>query len=131
MSTLDDFLDLPDINGMTAEISVEVSGKTLTLRVRPISENDYKDYQHRSSRTVKGGAVVLDQTKLRMCILENHIVEPNFADAAFLSKAGCMTAYEFLERKFPAGVLQDIVGKVLEISGFMNDINEEVEEAKN
>lgn len=131
MSVLQDFLELPDISGMTDTITVKVGGKELELTVRPISDEDYKEYQRRSSKTVKGNSVVLDQTKLRMCILENHIVEPNFNDASFLEKVGCATGYQFLEKKFPAGILQDIVAKVLEISGFMNDINVEIEEAKN
>lgn len=130
MSVLDDFLSLPDVSGMTSVITVEMGGKKLNLTVRPISDDDYKDYQRRSQKK-QGNSIIIDQSKLRMCILENHIIEPNFSDAAFLEKAGCATAYQFLEKKFPAGVLQDIVGKVLEISGFMNDINVEIEEAKN
>lgn len=130
MSTLNEFLELPDISGITSEIAVEVGGKKLNLVVRPISDEDFKEYQRRSQKK-QGNNITIDQQKLRQCILESHIVEPNFADAEFLKKVNCVTSYQFLERKFPAGVLQDIVSKVLEISGFMSDINVEIDEAKN
>lgn len=130
MSVLDDFLELPDVSGITSDITVTVGGKQLVFTVRPISDEDYKEYQKRSQKK-QGNSIVVDQHKLRMCILENHIVEPNFNDVKFLEKVKCATSYQFLEKKFPAGILQDIVGKVLEISGFMGDINVEVDEAKN
>lgn len=130
MSTLDDFLNLPDLSDMTSTIAIEANGKKFDFVVRPISDDDYKEYQRRSQRK-QGNTITVDQNKLRTCILENHIVEPNFGDPKFLEKTNCTTSYEFLQKKFPAGVLQDIVGQVLKISGFMDDINVEIEEAKN
>ena len=130
MNAIEEFLELPDLTEMKETITINYNGKPLEFVVRPINDTEFKDYQKRSQKR-QGNRIVIDDTKIRACILENNIVEPDFNNAEFLRKAGCVTGIEFLERKFPSGVLQDIVAKVLEISGFDNDINVEIEEAKN
>lgn len=129
MSKLEDFLGLVDVSEIRQTISVELGGKKLELVIRPLTDQEHQNIQKRCQVMVKN-KMVFDTGKYNECILEACIVEPNFNEASFLNKVGCMTSTEFLKRKFPAGVLMDIGSQIQTLSGF-ETIELEVDEAKN
>lgn len=130
MTELELFLSMPDVSEVTDTVDLKLGENTVTFTVKPITSEQFKEYQRRAQRK-SGNTIMVDQGKISQCILENHIVDPDFSDAKFLAKAQCPTAYDFLVRKIPAGLLQDIVDKVLNISGFNQDINIDIDNAKN
>lgn len=129
MGRLDDFLALPDVDGMTEEIYINERLGTFT--VKPMTERQLYNYRNRC-KIIKGkSGENFDSGKFNLLIISGQVIEPNFSDAAFLTKANCNTASEFISKKFFAGEVAEIAEKITEISGFGSDINEEVEEAKN
>ncbi len=130
MSTLEDFLEMSDVSEITDTIKVKVGGKVYELKIRALSEEEHSDFQKRALNIGKKGNVQFDKGKYDSLVIPTCIVEPNFRNAEFLQKAKCQTAWDFLTKKFPSGVLVDISAKIQELSGF-ESLEEEVENAKN
>lgn len=129
MSKLDDFLGLVDVSEMRKSIPVRMGDKELEIVVRPVSEQEHSEIQRRCNTMTKN-KMTFDTGKYNECLIQTCIVEPNFNDADFLSKVGCLTAIDFLKRKFPAGVLMDIAVQIQKLSGF-DTYEMEIENAKN
>lgn len=129
MGRLQDFVNLPDVSGITKEIYINERLGTFT--VKPMTATQHTSYQNRcKGKTTKDGTS-FDGGKFNLLISAGQIIEPNFSDAEFLSQLGCATASDFMSRKFLAGEIADIAEKIILISGFGTDINEDIEEAKN
>lgn len=129
MSKLEDFLAVGKSTDITEEIMVKLGGKDFTLTIRAMSEDEHKEWQNRSMRISKKN-VSFDSGKYNSLMVPACIVEPNFNDAAFLEKAKCQTAWEFIGSRFPAGVIENISQKIQELSGF-DTLEAEIENAKN
>lgn len=129
MSKLDDFLNLNDVSEIKKTIKVNISGKDLDIVIRAITEAEHTEFQRRSN-VINKNKITFDSGKYSNLVLEACIVEPNFKDAEFLKRAGCVTAIDFINKKFPAGVVSDISQKIQELSGF-ESYEMEIENAKN
>ena len=129
MSKLDDFLNLNDVSEIKKTIKVNIGGKDLDIVIRAITEAEHTEFQRRSN-VINKNKITFDSGKYSNLVLEACIVEPNFKDAEFLKKAGCVSATEFINKKFPAGVVSDISQKIQELSGF-ESYEMEMENAKN
>lgn len=129
MSALDDFLELKDVSEIRKTLNVKINGKDFELVVKPISAEEHVEFQRRC-QNINKNRVVFDNGKYTLLVVEECIVEPNFADEGFLKKVGCVSASDFIKRKFPAGVLADILSEIQKISGF-ESFEMEIEEAKN
>lgn len=130
MSKLEDFLSLGKVTDAREKITVTVSGKKLPLTIRAMSEDEHKAWQKQSMTIGKKGGVSLDLGKYNSLMVPACVVEPNFNDADFLSKAKCVSAWDFINSYFPAGVIEDISTKIQTLSGFESG-EKDIEEAKN
>lgn len=129
MSKLDDFLGLTDVSDIRKTIEVELDGKKFEITVRPITEDEHTEFQRRSNNISKN-KVTFDSGKYNNLVLSSCIVEPNFSDENFLRQVKCTSATEFLNRKFPAGTLNEIARQIQMLSGF-ESYDLEIENAKN
>lgn len=130
MSKLEDFLGLRDVSDITETIKEVIDGKELELVVRPITEAEHSDFQKRAVNVSNKNQVSFNKGRYNELVLSACIVEPNFGDAEFLAKMKCQTKTEFFNRKFPAGVVEDISEKIQKLSGF-ETMEMEIESAKN
>ena len=129
MSKLDDFLNLVDVTEIRKTIKVNLGGKNLELVIRPITESEHTEFQRRSN-VINKNKITFDSGKYSSLALEACIVEPNFKDAEFLKKANCVSATEFINKKFPSGVVAEISQEIQKLSGF-ESYEMEIENAKN
>ena len=129
MSKLDDFLDMQDVSEIRETVKETVNGKEYEFIVRPLLQEEHSEFQKRAN-VIKGKNVTFDLGKYNRLVLDTCIVEPNFADEKFLQKVRCNSASEFLNKKFPAGILADIAEKIQKLSGF-EALEADIEEAKN
>lgn len=126
MTTLEDFLALPNVSEERHTIKI----RGFEFIVKPMTTTQFGAYQRKAkSKTDKGYET--DSGKLNLYILEGQIVEPNIRQVDFLSQVGCSTATEFLNKKFKAGEIAELVDQITQISGFDADFEDKVEEAKN
>lgn len=129
MSKLDDFLNLADVSEIKKAIKINLNGKELELVIRPITEAEHSEFQRRSN-VINKNKITFDSGKYSNLVLEACIVEPNFKDAEFLKRVNCVSATEFINKKFPAGVVSDISSEIQKLSGF-ESYDMEIENAKN
>lgn len=129
MSKLDEFLNLRDVSEIREDVKIKVDGKDLVLGVRPLTESEHSDFQNRAYKMV-GNKMMMNLPKYTKMVLDACIVEPNFHNPEFLKKAKCSTFEEFLDKKFPAGVLSDVMNAIQKLSGF-DSYEMEIENAKN
>ena len=129
MSKLDDFLGLTDVSEVRKVIPINVGGTVLEITIKPVSEEEHSEFQKRC-KVFNKNKMTFDTAKYNNLILESCIVEPNFSSEEFLRKAKCQTASEFINKKFPAGVVSDIAVEIQKLSGF-DSYEMEVENAKN
>jgi len=129
MSRLQDFLALPDVSGITKEIYINERLGIFT--VKPMTEKQWEGYRNRCKGKINKQGMVFDSGKFNLLIITGQTTDPNFSDVEFLAEAGCETAKDFISKKFLAGEIADIAEKIIDISGFDSDINEDIEKAKN
>lgn len=129
MNDLERFLELPDVS--TIEEEVFVSERLGKFKVRAMSADEHGAYQKRCQSKVNKGGIEFDSAKFNILVASGQTVFPDFANAELLKKANCATAAEFIKRKLKAGEIAELAQQICKISGFEEDINEDIEEAKN
>ena len=126
---MDDFLSLGNVDDIQEEITVNVQGKALALKIRAQTEDEHTDFQRRAT-VINKKSVFFDKGKYTSLLLPACIIEPNFNSEEFLKKAGVNTAWELITSRLPSGVIEEISQKIQELSGF-DSLDAEIEEAKN
>lgn len=129
MNNLEDFLSLPDVEGLETEIFV--SKRLGNFKVSALTADEYSSFMKRARKINKKGNVDFDTALFNLLIIDAKLISPDFSNAEFLKKAKCNTAKEFIAKKLLPGEIQELSDKILEFSGFEKDINEDIEEAKN
>lgn len=129
MSALDEFLGLGNVKNIQETITVNVSGKDYSLKIRALTADEHSEFQKRAT-TVTKKSVSFDSGKYDSLVIPACIVEPDFNNADFLDKAKCVNAWEFICSRFPSGTVTEISNKIQQLSGF-KPLEMEIEEAKN
>ena len=126
MGKLIDFLTLPDVSEIVEDIYV--SERLGTFKVKPMTQIQFDNLQKRctDNKTQK-----FDGNKFNVNMIINQVIEPNFSDAKFLEKAGVVAPSDFIYKKILPGEIAEISAKLMQLSGFDTEMNEEIEEAKN
>lgn len=136
MSKLRAFLtENKDISNKEVEIFISTrfkdeKGKPIPFQVKPLSSSEMGEIQKKSSTISKKGEQTFDSGKFNLLVAVNQCVDPDFRDVAWMKEVGVNTPTDLVESVLLAGEIAEISSKVMEISGFNQDINEEVEAAK-
>ena len=132
MSDLREFLKL-NRAVVSAQVEVDIggrlSGKPFT--VRAMSYDEWTDMQQRSVTVARDGRAKLNAGKLNELIALACCVEPDFSSSDFIDEMGCKTPSELLRAVLLPGEILDVSKEISRISGFDNDFDELVDEAKN
>lgn len=134
MSQLMDFLIENPVDQLTEEVIVSERLKDFPFTIRAVSSDEFADYQTRANKFVGKGKNRRQEYNPKVfneLVVLNHTVEPNFKDAAAIKRAGCLTPSQFLSRVLLAGEMSELSDRILQLSGFDEDINDLVDEAKN
>ena len=129
MKSLDDFLSLPDVEGLETEVFV--SKRLGNFKIGALTANEHSEIMKRSKKINKKGEVEFDNNIFNSLVISATLISPDFSNAEFLKKAKCNTAKEFIAKKLLPGEIQELSNQILIFSGFDTDVNEEIEEAKN
>ena len=140
MSELQAFLNAHPIAGLTDEVAISdrfkgPDGRVLKFKIRVMTNEEFEAYRRQSmtvSADKKGRRRVdLDSAKFNALVVINHTVDPNFKDAASIQQLGCQTPEEYLNKVLLPGEIVDLANAILRLSGFDENMNVLVEEAKN
>jgi hypothetical protein len=129
MNDLEMFLALPDVNSIEKEIFV--SKRLGNFKIRAMTSEEFSEYQKRCTKKVNKKGLDIDINKLNTLIVAGQVIAPDFSNAEFLKKVNCSTATEFISKKLLIGEIAEISRQVQILSGFDEDITEDIDEAKN
>ncbi|MGI5829898.1 MAG: phage tail assembly chaperone [Bradymonadia bacterium] len=130
MSNLQEFLLEASVEDCIKEILVSERLKGNGFKIKAMSNEQYKRFQ-KLCISQKNGKRHFNDSKMKEMMLIECVVEPNFSDAAWIQKAGCATPEQLLNKVLLPGEIERIVGEISELSGFGQDLEQAVEEAKN
>ena len=126
---LEEFLALPDVDGIEEE--VYVSKRLGTFKVRAMTQDDFRDYQKQAQGKINKKGINFDITKFNLLMVAGQTISPDFCNAELLKKANCTTPTELISKKLLAGEISELAKQIQIISGFDNEPEEDIEEAKN
>jgi hypothetical protein len=110
-------------------------GKSIPWKIRALTESENEQLRKACTKRTKqrGGAITneTDSTEYAAKLMVTSIVYPNLKDAELQNSYGVMGAEELLRKMLLAGEYSNLFLKVQELTGFDQDLNELVEEAKN
>jgi len=129
-SLLDFLMDNP-VDGLTEAVVISKRLKDYTFTIKAMTGDEFSRYQSRAMAIGKKNKIDYDNKSFNEQVVLNHTIEPNFKIADDMKKMGCRTPEEFLYKYLNAGEIQELVKRITELSGFDEDEEELVKEAKN
>lgn len=126
------FLASNPVAELVQEVSIPGRLAGYTFKIKPISQKEYYDYQQRCTSIIgKDKGLKFNSGRFSELVILNHVVEPNFRSVEVLDQLKAKTPEEVLNKFFLGGELQELTGKISEISGFNTSDEELEEEVKN
>lgn len=119
-----------DLREIVKDVSPRLKG--FSFEIKAMGGQEYSEYQ-RMSTIIKKGKTGADfnSKKFNELVVVNHVVSPNFREAELIKKAGVTTPEQFMYKTLLAGEINTLSLKIMELSGFHQNMEELVEEGKN
>lgn len=131
MSDLMDFLiENENVTEEVDEITLSERLKDYKFKIKPISGNQFHKLKA-ECRTVRKKKVFFDDAAFNEKLILKCCVEPNFSDEDSIQKAKVHTPNELINKVLKAGEITDLANAITTLSGFDQEPEEVVEEAKN
>ena len=135
MTTLTEFLLANPVDDVTEDVIVsnrikDAEGNVLKFTVKPMLHEQYLMYQKQCG-VVKGKKFEFDSKKFNNLIVIGHTTNPKFTDATLVQQAGCVTPEQLMNKLLLAGEIDVLSQQIRRVSGFQDDLDDLVEEAKN
>lgn len=134
MTLTEYLLQNSDVSNITAEVNVSkrFNDAGFKFEIRAMTQDEFGSYQKAATKLdAKGKKTEFDNARFNAMMIENHCINPDFKSSDFLKKLGVATPRQAINKVLLAGEVIELGSKITELSGFDNDLNDEVEEAKN
>lgn len=131
MSQLLQFLVENPVDNLTEEVIVSPRLAKFPFKIKGMTGPEFSEYQKLATKIARHKKVEFDSKVFNELVVVNHTVEPNFKDADSIKKAGCQTPEQFMYKSLLAGEISELAQRISALSGFDNDMEDTVEEAKN
>lgn len=132
---LQEFLNSNPVDGLVEEVAVSERFKDekgiIKFKVKALTNNQFEEIRKKCMTMKKAGKVEFNTGKFNNSIVIANTIEPNFKDAESIKKLGCTTPEQYLNKVLLAGEIVELSQQIQKISGFNQDMDELVEEAKN
>lgn len=132
MNALQQFLSKNTVDNIVETVKLNGRLKDFEFKVKAITGEQYSSYQTlciENPNSPKKRRFNLK--KFNELIVTNHVIEPNFRDAEWLKEMNCSDPAQLMYKTLLAGEINELAEAILELSGFNNDMEETIEEAKN
>lgn len=131
MSKLMDFLiDNENVTDEIEEITLCERLKDFKFKIKPISGKDFHKLKA-ECRTVKKKKVYFDDASFNEKLIIKCCIDPNFSDEVAIQKAKVHTPSDLINKVLKAGEITDLANEIVKISGFDEEPEDIIEEAKN
>lgn len=131
MSALMDFLLENPIDDVTSKVMVSERLKAHPFTIKAMAGPEFDSYSKSATKIHKGKKVDFNSGRFNEMVVINHTVDPNFKDADFIKRAGCMTPEQLMYKTLLSGEIAELTQKIASLSGFDQEMDELVEEGKN
>lgn len=136
---LQEFLNKNNISNLKKEVTISKrlanpeTGELFKFKIRALTQKEFEEARNaattmprnRKERVQVNNAVYYSKIIIAGC------VEPNFKSAESISAVGVVTPEDYLNSVLLPGEINDLATAILDLSGFENDMDELIEEAKN
>lgn len=106
-------------------------GEVVPFIIRPITQTENKQYIKELTKKDKKGNETFDRPEYIATLTANAVVFPDLTNAELQKTYGVLGASALLQKMLYAGEFAELAQAVQELSGIDEDINEDIEEAKN
>lgn len=106
-------------------------GKPVPFVIRPITQEENKQLIKKYSRKDKKGNETFDRAEYVSELTASAVVFPDLMNADLQKAYGVLGASALLQKMLYVGEYAELAQAVQELSGLDQDINEDIEEAKN
>lgn len=133
MSTLRAFLNPIKVENKEVIISnrfVE-DGEVVPFTIKPITQEDNKILIKKYTKKDKKGNETFDKAEYVQSLTASAVVFPDLANAELQKAYGVLGESALLQKMLYVGEYAELAQAVQELSGLTEDINEDIEEAKN
>lgn len=132
MNALQQFLTENSVDNLVEEFILGGRLKDFTFKIRALTGTQYNDFQVLCVENPNSPKKRRFNTKkFNELIVVNCVIEPNFKDAEWIAQLGVPDSASAMYKTLLAGEIAEIAERVLKLSGFDRDIEEEIEEVKN
>ena len=133
MSSLSAFLNPVKVENKEVIVSnrfVE-NGKVVPFVIRPISQEENKQLIKKYSKKDKKGQETFDRTEYVSALTASAVVFPELANSELQSAYGVLGESALLQKMLFVGEYAELAQAVQSLSGLDEDVNDDIEEAKN
>lgn len=133
MSSLNAFLHPIQVENMEVIVSNRFleDGKPVPFIIRPISEKENGMLIKKYTKKDKIGRDLLDRTEYVHALVASAVVFPELSNAELQKKYNVLGEASLLTEMLNVGEYTLLSNKVSELSGLNQDINKDIDEAKN
>lgn len=133
MSSLNAFLHPVQAENREVIVSnrFQENGKPVPFVIRPITQQENEEFIRKHTKRDKKGNEVFDRINYNRELTATAVVEPDLNNADLQKRWGTLGAPKTLAKMLYVGEFATLMQAALELSGLDEDINEDIEEAKN
>lgn len=133
MKSLNAFLKPAEVKNEEVIVSKRFveNGKPVPFEIRAITQEENKQLIKKYTKRDKKGNETFDRTEYVSALTASGVVFPDLTNAELQKAYGVLGESALLQKMLLVGEYADLAGKVQEISGLDNDVNDDIEEAKN
>jgi hypothetical protein len=133
MSSLNAFLNPVKVENQEVIVSnrFQEDGKPVPFIIRPITQEENKFLIKKHTKKDKKGIETFDRAEYVSAMTALSVVYPDLKNAELQNAYGVLGESALLQKMLFVGEYAELAQKVRELSSLDEDINEEIEEAKN
>lgn len=134
MSSLSAFLNPIKAENKKVIISkrfLDENGELVPFEIKAITQEENKKLIIKNSKRDKKGIEVFNRAEYLAELTANAVVFPDLNNAELQKGYGCLGATSLIQKMLLVGEFAELTNQVQILSGLDEDINEDIEEAKN
>lgn len=130
--TLTDFLIGNELDNIEKEVVLNGRLKNFKFKIKAITQSQFSEMQKQCVvLDTKGKKVRFDSTRFSIMTIVKGCIYPNFRVDEFVKACGVTLPEQCVVKKLLPGEISELAKQIMQLSGFDEDINEQVEEVKN
>lgn len=133
MSSLNAFLNPVKVENKKVIISNRFieNGEPVSFEIKPINQDENKRLINKNTKRDKKGVEVFNRAEYLAELAVYGTVFPDFNNAELQKGYNCLGATSLIQKMLLVGEFAELVDQIQKLSGLDEDINKDIEEAKN